>query len=90
MSARPARADYVGGMSRPAAAPVVSIRPPKGWAALELRELAGSHELLYFLVLRNLKLRYKQTLLGAAWAIAGRRIVASATSSTAAGRPAST
>ena len=56
-------------MSRSPAAPVVSIRPPKGWAALDLRELAGSHELLYFLVLRNLKLRYKQTLLGATWAV---------------------
>lgn len=48
---------------------MVAIRPPRGWAALDLRELVGSHELLYFLVLRNLKLRYKQTLLGAAWAV---------------------
>jgi lipopolysaccharide transport system permease protein len=51
------------------AAPVIVIRPPKGWAALDLREFAGAHELLYFLVLRNLKLRYKQTALGAAWAL---------------------
>jgi len=50
-------------------APVVTIRPPKGWAPLDLREFAGAHELLYFLVLRSLKLRYKQTALGAAWAI---------------------
>ena len=56
-------------MSRPAASPVVAIRPPRGWAALNLRELTASHELLYFLVLRHLKLRYKQTLLGAAWAV---------------------
>jgi homopolymeric O-antigen transport system permease protein len=49
--------------------PVVTIRPPKGWAPLELREFAGAHELLYFLVLRSLKLRYKQTVLGAAWAV---------------------
>jgi len=49
--------------------PSVSIRPPKGWAPLDLRELAAAHELLYFLVLRNLKLRYKQTALGAAWAV---------------------
>jgi lipopolysaccharide transport system permease protein len=49
--------------------PVVTIRPPSGWAPLELREFAGAHELLYFLVLRSLKLRYKQTVLGAAWAV---------------------
>jgi len=50
-------------------APVVTIRPPKGWAPLDLREFAGAHELLYFLILRSLKLRYKQTVLGAAWAV---------------------
>ena len=36
---------------------------------LDLREFVGAHELLYFLVLRNLKVRYKQTVLGAAWAL---------------------
>jgi lipopolysaccharide transport system permease protein len=56
-------------MTRPAAAPVITIRPPKGWAPLDLREFAGAHELLYFLVLRSLKLRYKQTVLGATWAV---------------------
>ena len=50
-------------------APSILIRPPKGWAPLDLREFVGAHELLYFLVLRNLKLRYKQTALGAAWAL---------------------
>jgi lipopolysaccharide transport system permease protein len=52
-----------------AATSVITIRPPKGWAPLDLREFVGAHELLYFLVLRNLKLRYKQTALGAAWAV---------------------
>jgi lipopolysaccharide transport system permease protein len=56
-------------MLHPAPVPAVVIRPAKGWSALNLRELAGAHELLYFLVLRNLKLRYKQTALGAAWAV---------------------
>lgn len=57
-------------MSAPAGPPVsTTIRPPRKWAPLDLRELAAGHELLYFLVLRNLKLRYKQTALGAAWAI---------------------
>ena len=55
-------------MTRPVA-PVVTIRPPSGWAPLALREFAGAHDLLYFLVLRSLKLRYKQTALGAAWAL---------------------
>jgi lipopolysaccharide transport system permease protein len=62
-------ADYVERMPHPAAAPAITIRPPKGWAPLDLREFAGAHELLYFLVLRSLKLRYKQTVLGAAWAV---------------------
>jgi lipopolysaccharide transport system permease protein len=62
-------ADYVDGMPQPAAASVITIRPPKGWAPLDLGEFAGAHELLYFLVLRSLKLRYKQTMLGAAWAV---------------------
>jgi lipopolysaccharide transport system permease protein len=62
-------ADYVDGMPQPAAASVITIRPPKGWAPLDLREFAGAHELLYFLVIRSLKLRYKQTVLGAAWAV---------------------
>jgi lipopolysaccharide transport system permease protein len=56
-------------MTGTGAAPVVTIRPPKGWAPLDLREFVGAHELLYFLVLRSLKLRYKQTVLGAAWAV---------------------
>src|SRR4051812_4095206 len=48
---------------------VTVIRPAAGWAPLNLRELVESHELLYFLVLRNLKVRYKQTFLGATWAV---------------------
>ncbi|HEX6079058.1 MAG TPA: ABC transporter permease [Methylomirabilota bacterium] len=48
---------------------VTVVRPAAGWAPLHLRELVESYELLYFLVLRSLKVRYKQTLLGAAWAV---------------------
>ena len=61
--------DYLGPMPHTGTAPVTTIRPPRGWAPLDVREYVGAHELLYFLVLRNLKLRYKQTLLGAAWAV---------------------
>jgi lipopolysaccharide transport system permease protein len=48
---------------------VVFIRPPKGWASLELNELWEYRELVYFLIWRDIKVRYKQTVLGAAWAI---------------------
>jgi lipopolysaccharide transport system permease protein len=45
------------------------IEPPKTWASLQLRELWSYRELLYFLAWRDVKVRYKQTLLGAAWAV---------------------
>jgi lipopolysaccharide transport system permease protein len=45
------------------------IEPPKGWEGLQLRDLWRYRELLYFLTWRDVKVRYKQTLLGAAWAI---------------------
>jgi len=61
--------DYLGPMPQTGSAPVITIRPPRSWAPLDVREYVGAHELLYFLVLRNLKLRYKQTLLGATWAV---------------------
>jgi lipopolysaccharide transport system permease protein len=48
---------------------VVRIRPTRGWVSLNLRELWHYRELLYFLTWRDIKVRYKQTALGAAWAI---------------------
>ncbi len=42
---------------------------PAGWISLKLRELWEYRELLYFLTWRDIKVRYKQTALGAAWAI---------------------
>jgi homopolymeric O-antigen transport system permease protein len=45
------------------------LEPPHGWEGLELRDLWKYRELLYFLTWRDVKVRYKQTLLGAAWAI---------------------
>ncbi len=50
-------------------APVTIIRPPRGWLPIDLRELWSYRELLYFFVWRDIKVRYKQTLLGFAWAI---------------------
>ncbi len=51
------------------AQPLVHIEPSRGWASLKLRELWEYRELLYFLVWRDVKVRYKQTVIGAAWAI---------------------
>jgi lipopolysaccharide transport system permease protein len=47
----------------------IHIEPPRGWIPLNLRELWEYRELLYFLSWRDIKVRYKQTVLGAAWAI---------------------
>jgi len=47
----------------------VRIQPSSGWVSLRLKELWEYRELLYFLTWRDVKVRYKQTLLGAAWAI---------------------
>jgi lipopolysaccharide transport system permease protein len=45
------------------------IRPSSGWTALKLGELWAYRELIYFFIWRDIKVRYKQTVLGAAWAI---------------------
>jgi lipopolysaccharide transport system permease protein len=49
--------------------PTLVIRPSRGWAAIKFRELWQYRELIYFFVWRDIKVRYKQTVLGAAWAI---------------------
>ena len=49
--------------------PITIIRPSRGWVRLDLRELWEYRELLYFFVWRDIKVRYKQTVLGAAWAV---------------------
>jgi lipopolysaccharide transport system permease protein len=49
--------------------PLVVIEPNTGWSALDLRDLWAFRELLYFLTWRDVKVRYKQTELGVAWAI---------------------
>jgi lipopolysaccharide transport system permease protein len=49
--------------------PVTMIRPALGWQPINFGEIWRSRELMYFLVWRNLKTRYKQTVLGGAWAV---------------------
>ncbi|HLA07764.1 MAG TPA: ABC transporter permease, partial [Anaerolineales bacterium] len=47
----------------------VYIKPSKGLAALNLRDLWNYRELVFFMVWRDVKVKYKQTLLGMAWAV---------------------
>ncbi len=49
--------------------PITLIQHSRGWSGLNLGELWHYRELVYFLIWRDLKVRYKQTLLGASWAI---------------------
>src|SRR5260370_31374748 len=48
---------------------VTLLEPPRGWQGINLRELWQFRNLLYFLIGRDVKVRYKQTVLGAAWAV---------------------
>jgi lipopolysaccharide transport system permease protein len=50
-------------------APRVVIEPATGWTTIDLREIWRYSELLYFLTWRDIKVRYKQTVIGAAWAV---------------------
>jgi lipopolysaccharide transport system permease protein len=58
----------VDGGAVPRTSPVV-IQPPTGWRLLDFRELWRYRELVYFLLWRELKVRYKQTAIGGAWAV---------------------
>jgi lipopolysaccharide transport system permease protein len=49
--------------------PTAVIRPSRGWVSLKTRELWAYRDLLFFLAWRDISVRYKQTVLGAAWAI---------------------
>lgn len=53
----------------PTTTPYLRIQPSKGWVSLQLKEVWVYRELLYFLTWRDIKVRYKQTVLGATWAI---------------------
>jgi lipopolysaccharide transport system permease protein len=50
--------------------PLTVLEPQGGWGLPDLRELWRYRELLYFLALRDIKVRYKQTILGLGWAVA--------------------
>ncbi|HYL64311.1 MAG TPA: ABC transporter permease [Candidatus Methylomirabilis sp.] len=52
-----------------AASSVVRIEPPRGWFDVRLAEVWSYRELLYFFVWRDVKIRYKQTVIGVAWVV---------------------
>jgi len=63
-------APHTAGTTESTPAPVVTlICPAQGWQLINFGELWQFRELIYFLTWRDVKVRYKQTLLGAAWAI---------------------
>src|SRR5580704_16131037 len=49
--------------------PLVRIEAARAWPSLKLGELWEFRELIYFLIWRDIKVRYKQTVLGASWAL---------------------
>lgn len=49
--------------------PVVTLKPPSGWGLPDFKELWAYRELLFFLILRDIKVRYRQTILGGLWAV---------------------
>jgi len=53
----------------PASSAVTVIEPARGWVPIRLPELWEYREILYYLVWRDIKVRYRQTVIGAAWAI---------------------
>jgi len=60
--------DGVSGLALPEK-PLITITPSRGWVALDLSDIWAHRELLYFLTWRDIKIRYKQTALGAIWAL---------------------
>ena len=56
-------------LEAPSQAPTLVIRPPRKWVPIDFSELWQYRELLYFFVWRDVKIRYKQTGLGVAWAV---------------------
>ena len=55
--------------ARTTAVPVTVIEPSHGWLALNLKDLWDYRELVYFLIWRDVKIKYKQTVIGVGWAI---------------------
>src|SRR6202140_5006019 len=61
-------ADAANGIDLPVN-PILTIEAARGWPSLDLRDLWAHRDLFYFMVWRDIKVRYKQTALGVAWAV---------------------
>ncbi|HEY2981089.1 MAG TPA: hypothetical protein VGJ22_07910, partial [Anaerolineales bacterium] len=68
-SDRPPPGRPLAGVAGPSLPEALRIEPPRAWRPLNVGELWRFRELLYFLIWRDIKVRYKQTVLGAAWAV---------------------
>lgn len=66
---RPTPAGLVRGGPRPGETNPTVLEPPQGWQVIDVREVWAARELVFFLAWRDVKVRYKQTVLGAAWAV---------------------
>jgi lipopolysaccharide transport system permease protein len=62
-------AERTGDAARPPSGPTTRVEPASGWRPLDVQDLWRHRELLYFLTWRDVKVRYKQTAFGAAWAV---------------------
>lgn len=60
---------WMGNKSNPNTNSVTIIKPKSGWQVIDLKELIEYRDLFYFLVWRNIKVMYAQTILGFSWAI---------------------
>src|SRR5919198_3664373 len=60
---------YAGDVAARRRRPITVLEPKKGWAAINLAELWSYRDLLWTLIERDLKLRYKQTFLGVVWVV---------------------
>ena len=67
--ATPKPSEQVSALVETPDVPEIIIEPTTGWVSLKLHDLWEYRELLYFLTWRDIKVRYKQTVLGMAWAI---------------------
>ena len=56
-------------LSISASRPFIHIKPKQGWQLIDLKEIKRYRDVFYFLVMRDIKIRYKQTILGGVWAI---------------------
>lgn len=56
-------------VTEPKARPVIEIKPKSGWRLIDVKELAAYRDLFFFLVWRDIKVVYSQTVLGFLWAI---------------------